>query len=137
MDAASFGERLRSARREAGLSQSELELRSGIPKARLSRYENGHVLPSIGTLRRLSASLGVSEATLLGDHREIVEQFFNVLAERGVSITTAAQARKLADAVAGIYEALGLALPLAGTAPVAAVAMPDPSEDPLPLAGPG
>src|SRR5439155_24159847 len=59
-----FGRRLREARREAGLSQSELELRSGIPKARLSRYENGHVLPSIGTLGKLARALVVSEAAL-------------------------------------------------------------------------
>ena len=35
-----FGNRLREARLSAGLSQSELEELSGIPKARLSRYEN-------------------------------------------------------------------------------------------------
>jgi transcriptional regulator with XRE-family HTH domain len=49
-----FGQRLRRARLVAGFSQSELEERSGIPKARLSRYENGHVLPSLGTLQKLA-----------------------------------------------------------------------------------
>ena len=49
-----FGTRLREARLGAGFSQSELEELSGIPKARLSRYENGHVEPSIQTLARLS-----------------------------------------------------------------------------------
>src|SRR2546430_9560288 len=93
-----FGQRLRRARQEAGLSQSELEVRSRIPKARLSRYENGHVLPSIGTLRKLASSLGVSEASLLGDQREILEEFFHVLSARGVTIPTAQQARKLAEA---------------------------------------
>jgi transcriptional regulator with XRE-family HTH domain len=112
-DGGSFGHRLRRARQEAGLSQSELEVRSGIPKARLSRYENGHVLPSIGTLRRLAASLDVSEASLLGDQREIVEEFFHVLVARGVAIPTAEQARRLAEAVAGIYEALGSGIGLA------------------------
>src|SRR5687768_18430343 len=70
-DGKHFGQRLREARVAAGLSQSELEDISGIPKARLSRYENGHVEPSIQTLARLSRALNVSEASLLGDQRAI------------------------------------------------------------------
>ncbi|HEX9376520.1 MAG TPA: helix-turn-helix domain-containing protein [Actinomycetota bacterium] len=99
-----FGLRLRTARIHAGLSQSALEGRSGIPKARLSRYENGHVLPSIETLGRLAAALEVSEASLLGDQRAIVEEFFNVLFRRGIRIYTVEQATRLADAVAEILE---------------------------------
>src|SRR5438128_6076324 len=102
-DGGSFGQRLRRARQVAGLSQSELEIRSGSPKARLSRYENGHVLPSIGTLNRLSRALGVSEASLLGDHRANVEAFFDVIFARGVVIQSQEEARKLAGAVADIY----------------------------------
>ena len=99
-----FGQRLRTARVHAGLSQSGLEGRSGIPKARLSRYENGHVLPSIETLGRLAAALGVSEASLLGDQRAIVEEFFNVLFRRGIRVFTVDQAIRLANAVADILE---------------------------------
>ena len=83
-DGKHFGNRLRETRLAAGLSQSELEEISGIPKARLSRYENGHVEPSIQTLARLARALDVSEASLLGDHRAILEDFFAVLDERGV-----------------------------------------------------
>jgi transcriptional regulator with XRE-family HTH domain len=140
LSGATFGERLRSARLEAGLSQSELEVRSGIPKARLSRYENGHVLPSIGTLRKLASSLGVSEANLLGDQREIVDEFFHVLTARGVTIPTAAQARKLAEAVAGIYDAFGPAVPAPEEDGIATVAMADVSDAadaPATIAGPG
>ncbi|MFL5799748.1 MAG: helix-turn-helix domain-containing protein [Actinomycetota bacterium] len=100
-----FGQRLRDVRLHAGLSQSGLEVRSGIPKARLSRYENGHVLPSIETLRRLAAALDVSEASLLGDQRSIIEEFFSVLFRRGVRILSAEQAAKLANAVADIMQA--------------------------------
>src|SRR5947208_4174507 len=94
-DTGTFGERLRSARLHAGLSQSALETRSGIPKARLSRYENGHVLPSIETLGRLATALEVSEASLLGDQRAILEELFNVLFRRGVRIYTVEQATRL------------------------------------------
>jgi transcriptional regulator with XRE-family HTH domain len=120
-----FGQRLRAVRLHEGLSQSALETRSGIPKARLSRYENGHVLPSIETLGRLAAALGVSEASLLGDQRAIVEEFFNVLFQRGVRLYSAEQAAKMANAVADIIESATASteLPTEGTQPVAAASM--------------
>ena len=95
-----FGTRLREARLSAGLSQSELEDLSGIPKARLSRYENGHVEPSIQTLNRLARALNVSEASLLGDERAAMEAFFAVLADRGIKVTSKEQARELAERAA-------------------------------------
>ncbi len=95
-----FGTRLREARLGAGLSQSELEDLSGIPKARLSRYENGHVEPSIQTLNRLARALNVSEASLLGDERAAMEEFFAVLAERGITVRSKDEARRLAGSFA-------------------------------------
>jgi transcriptional regulator with XRE-family HTH domain len=101
-DGKHFGQRLREARVAAGLSQSELEDISGIPKARLSRYENGHVEPSIQTLARLSRALNVSEASLLGDQRAILEDFFTVLYERGVRISSSDQGARIANAIADL-----------------------------------
>jgi transcriptional regulator with XRE-family HTH domain len=106
-DGKHFGQRLREARVAAGLSQSELEDISGIPKARLSRYENGHVEPSIQTLARLSRALNVSEASLLGDQRAILEDFFTVLHERGVRISSSDQGARIANAIADLLEAVG------------------------------
>jgi len=103
-----FGQRLRETRIHAGLSQSELEDISGIPKARLSRYENGHVAPSIQTLARLAQALDVSEASLLGDDRALMEEFFHVLTARGVRIGSSEQAQALGNAVADIAKALGM-----------------------------
>jgi transcriptional regulator with XRE-family HTH domain len=102
-----FGNRLREARLAAGLSQSELEELSGIPKARLSRYENGHVEPSIQTLARLAKALNVSEASLLDDQRAGLEHFFQVLTDRGVRITSKEQAERLGAAVADMVKAAG------------------------------
>ena len=107
-DERSFGQRLRETRMRAGYSQSDLEEISGIPKARLSRYENGHVAPSIQTLERLARALGVSEASLLGDDRALMEEFFNVLTSRGVRIRTSDQAMALGNAVGDIASALGM-----------------------------
>lgn len=108
-DEKTFGQRLRETRIRAGLSQSDLEEISGIPKARLSRYENGHVAPSIQTLERLAKALGVSEASLLGDQRAILEEFFGVLSDRGVRISSSEQAVALANAVADLSRALSAA----------------------------
>ena len=105
-DEKTFGQRLRETRVRAGLSQSDLEEVSGIPKARLSRYENGHVAPSIQTLERLAKALNVSEASLLGDQRAILEEFFQVLVDRGVRIATREQGRALGNAVADLYQAM-------------------------------
>ena len=102
-----FGVRLREARLAAGLSQSELEELSGIPKARLSRYENGHVEPSIQTLARLARALNVSEASLLGDERAAQEQLLQVLKDRGVSIASREQAQRLGNAAADMVDAAG------------------------------
>jgi transcriptional regulator with XRE-family HTH domain len=107
-DERTFGQRLRQTRIKAGLSQSDLEEISGIPKARLSRYENGHVAPSIQTLERLARALNVSEASLLGDERALMEEFFNVLTTRSVRIQTSEQAMALGNAVADIARALGM-----------------------------
>lgn len=105
-DEKTFGQRLRETRIRAGLSQSDLEEISGIPKARLSRYENGHVAPSIQTLERLAKALRVSEASLLGDRRAILEEFFRVLKERGVLIESSEQGAVLANALADMRLAL-------------------------------
>jgi transcriptional regulator with XRE-family HTH domain len=107
-DGKHFGQRLREARVAAGLSQSELEDISGIPKARLSRYENGHVEPSIQTLARLSRALNVSEASLLGDQRAILEDFFQILYDSGVRITSSDQGARIAHAIADLLEALAV-----------------------------
>jgi transcriptional regulator with XRE-family HTH domain len=106
-DAQTFGQRLRATRTKAGLSQSDLEVISGIPKARLSRYENGHVAPSIQTLERLARALNVSEATLLDDGRAVVEEFLKVLLDRGVKIESSEQAVALGNAVADMVKAIG------------------------------
>ena len=104
-DDRTFGGRLRQTRVKAGLSQSDLEEISGIPKARISRYENGHVAPSIHTLERLAKALGVSQASLLDDERAVLEEFLAVLQQRGVSIGSSERAVALGNAVADIMVA--------------------------------
>jgi transcriptional regulator with XRE-family HTH domain len=96
--AESFGAHLRAARSAAGLSQSELSERSGLPKPTLSRYENGHVLPSLQTLRKLAEALQVSELSLLpGTTPE--QDFYEALRAHGIEVHSTSEAQHLADAV--------------------------------------
>ena len=93
-----FGERLRAARRAAGLSQADLSARSGLPKPTLSRYENDHVLPSLQTLRRLAEALGTPESVLLsGGSAE--HDFYDALHSHGIEIDSNEDAQQLADDV--------------------------------------
>lgn len=48
------------ARQETGLTQQQLAERTGISQSDISRYERGTGNPSVKTLRRLAAGLGMS-----------------------------------------------------------------------------
>jgi transcriptional regulator with XRE-family HTH domain len=52
------GELLYSARKRAGLSQSQLAARSGIAQSVISAYESGRREPSVAALRRLGTAIG-------------------------------------------------------------------------------
>ncbi len=54
-----LGLRLRSIREAKGLSQGDIEKRSGLLRPYLSRIENGHSVPSIETLEKLARALEV------------------------------------------------------------------------------
>lgn len=55
----SVGGRLRKLREERGLSQGDVEKRSGLLRCYISRVENGHTVPSVSTLERLAQALEV------------------------------------------------------------------------------
>lgn len=61
---------LKLLRHDAGLSQNELQRRSGVPKERISRYENGHVIPTMDVLEKLARGIGVRPSELI----EIAEE---------------------------------------------------------------
>ncbi|HVB33451.1 MAG TPA: helix-turn-helix transcriptional regulator [Patescibacteria group bacterium] len=54
-----IGERLRALREAKGMPQSEIERRTGLLRCYISRVENGHTIPSIETLEKLSRALDV------------------------------------------------------------------------------
>jgi transcriptional regulator with XRE-family HTH domain len=66
------GERLKSIRESKGLSQGDIEEKTGLLRCYLSRCENGHTVPSIDTLERWVRALGVSMAQLFAEDGEPV-----------------------------------------------------------------
>ncbi len=64
--------RVRILRKERGLAQQELGRKSGLRRSFLSRVENGSRVPSLSSLTRISAALGVMPIdVLIRDEQEI------------------------------------------------------------------
>ena len=54
-----IGERIREIREAKELSQGDVEKRSGLLRAYVSRVENGHTEPSVETLEKIARTLDV------------------------------------------------------------------------------
>ncbi len=54
-----IGERLRALREEKQFSQGDIEKRTGLLRCHISRVENGHTVPSVETLEKMSRALEV------------------------------------------------------------------------------
>ena len=54
-----IGDRLRALREAKKMSQGDIEKRSGLLRAYISRVENGHTVPSVETLLKLARALDV------------------------------------------------------------------------------
>lgn len=59
------GERLKQFRELKGLSQGQIEQRTGLIRCYISRVENGHTVPSIETLEKLARALDLPLYQLL------------------------------------------------------------------------
>jgi len=57
-----IGEVIRSFRGERGLSQGDIEKRTGLLRCYLSRVENGHTVPSLETLAKIAEAMEISLA---------------------------------------------------------------------------
>ena len=54
-----IGDHLRAIREEKKLSQGEIEKRTGLLRCYISRVENGHTVPAVGTLEKMARALEV------------------------------------------------------------------------------
>ncbi len=53
------GGHIKQARENAGLTQTELSIRTGLPQSHISRLENGQHSPSFSTLDKISKALDI------------------------------------------------------------------------------
>jgi transcriptional regulator with XRE-family HTH domain len=60
-----FGENMRLARKEAGLSQIDLSLRANLDRAAVSFLERAERAPDLSTIVRVASAVGVKPAALL------------------------------------------------------------------------
>ncbi|MFE5912100.1 helix-turn-helix domain-containing protein [Streptomyces wedmorensis] len=61
------GDRLRSTREGAGLTQQQLAERAGLDKQAVSIIENAHSSPKLDTLWRIARAMGTTVAELVND----------------------------------------------------------------------
>ena len=54
-----IGDRLKALREQKNLSQGDIEKRTGLLRCYISRVENGHTVPAIETLEKLTRAMGV------------------------------------------------------------------------------
>lgn len=60
-----IAKRLRELREAKGLSQGDIERRSGLLRSYISRVEGGYTAPSLATLEKFASALGVEPYQLL------------------------------------------------------------------------
>ena len=73
-----IGLRLKRLRNRQGLSQRQLARNSGVSNATISLIEHGHTDPSMGLLKRVLASMGVSLGEFFAaESRQHEKYFFN------------------------------------------------------------
>ena len=63
-----IGETIRSFRLQKGMSQGDIEKRTGLLRCYLSRVENGHTVPSLDTLARIAAAMDLPLARFFSEN---------------------------------------------------------------------
>ena len=64
-----IGATIRGFRLQLGLSQGDIEKRTGLLRCYLSRVENGHTVPSLETLQKIAAALDVPLSQFFAEDR--------------------------------------------------------------------
>src|SRR5437867_13447848 len=68
-----IGETIRNYRLHKGMSQGDIEKRTGLLRCYLSRVENGHTAPAIETLEKMARALEVPMYQLFYEGEELPE----------------------------------------------------------------
>jgi transcriptional regulator with XRE-family HTH domain len=62
-----IGTTIRTYRLQKGMSQGDIEKRTGLLRCYLSRVENGHTVPSLETLQKIAGALDLQLAQFFSD----------------------------------------------------------------------
>lgn len=62
-----IGSTIRGYRLQKGMSQGDIEKRTGLLRCYLSRVENGHTVPSLETLKKIAGALEVPMGQFFSD----------------------------------------------------------------------
>jgi transcriptional regulator with XRE-family HTH domain len=65
----SIGATIRAYRLQKGMSQGDIEKRTGLLRCYLSRVENGHTVPSLETLQKIAYALDLQLAQFFSDEQ--------------------------------------------------------------------
>ncbi|MGI4853719.1 MAG: helix-turn-helix domain-containing protein [Janthinobacterium lividum] len=65
--AMNIGSTIRGYRLQKGMSQGDIEKRTGLLRCYLSRVENGHTVPSLETLKKIAGALEVPMGQFFSD----------------------------------------------------------------------
>src|SRR6266545_5530 len=65
-----IGETIRNFRLQKGMSQGDIEKRTGLLRCYLSRVENGHTVPSLVTLAKIAAAMEINLAQFFEDRND-------------------------------------------------------------------
>lgn len=63
-----IGETIRNFRLQKGMSQGDIEKRTGLLRCYLSRVENGHTIPSLDTLAKIATAMDVPLANFFAEN---------------------------------------------------------------------
>jgi transcriptional regulator with XRE-family HTH domain len=70
-----IGMTIRGFRQQKGMSQGDIEKRTGLLRCYLSRVENGHTVPSLDTLKKIATALDLQLAEFFAEGNETKEVF--------------------------------------------------------------
>src|ERR1700712_5849246 len=62
-----IGTTIRGFRQQKGMSQGDIEKRTGLLRCYLSRVENGHTVPSLDTLKKIAGALDLQLAEFFAE----------------------------------------------------------------------
>jgi transcriptional regulator with XRE-family HTH domain len=89
--ASNIGGTIRSYRLQKGMSQGDIEKRTGLLRCYLSRVENGHTVPSLETLQKIAYALDLQLAQFFSDESVSREMSTLRLSEEEIRFLTQIQ----------------------------------------------